>query len=182
DHGARLRDSQRPPEGGPRHRQRDPERPRRREGRPDGGDAGARADGDAGIQAVNALRLLPPLPPEGGEGRVRGATGATANSFVTLPGTPLTPSLSPLRGERVRGVPLLAGLFRAPPVVGTAVGFVTPLRGAGGAAVLPFSQSPPITPPTVQVTTTYPGASAKTLVETVALPIEQQVNGVEKML
>ena len=32
------------------------------------------------------------------------------------------------------------------------------------------------------MTTTYPGASAKTLVETVALPIEQQVNGVEKML
>jgi HAE1 family hydrophobic/amphiphilic exporter-1 len=41
---------------------------------------------------------------------------------------------------------------------------------------------PPITPPTVQVTTTYPGANAKTLLETVALPIEQQVNGVEKML
>ena len=48
--------------------------------------------------------------------------------------------------------------------------------------MLPVSQYPPITPPTVQVTTTYPGASAKTLVETVALPIEQQVNGVEKML
>src|SRR5512136_1478101 len=47
---------------------------------------------------------------------------------------------------------------------------------------LPVAQYPPITPPTVQVTATYPGASAKTLVETVALPIEQQVNGVEKML
>jgi len=44
------------------------------------------------------------------------------------------------------------------------------------------AEYPPITPPTIQVTTTYPGASAKILVETVALPIEQQVNGVEKML
>src|SRR5215831_12045158 len=54
----------------------------------------------------------------------------------------------------------------------------------GGVAMfqLPVSQYPPITPPTVQVSARYPGASAKTLVETVALPIEQQVNGVEGML
>ena len=37
-------------------------------------------------------------------------------------------------------------------------------------------------PPTVQVTTRYPGASARTVIDTVALPIEQQVNGVERML
>ena len=37
-------------------------------------------------------------------------------------------------------------------------------------------------PPTVQVTTRYPGASARTVIDTVALPIEQQVNGVEDML
>ena len=47
---------------------------------------------------------------------------------------------------------------------------------------LPVSQYPAIVPPTIQVTTTYPGADAKTLINTVALPIEQQVNGVEKML
>ncbi len=54
----------------------------------------------------------------------------------------------------------------------------------GGVAIysLPVAQYPPITPPTVQVTANYPGASARTLMETVALPIEQQVNGVEKML
>ena len=47
---------------------------------------------------------------------------------------------------------------------------------------LPVAQYPPITPPTVQVTARYPGASAQTVVDTVALPIEQQVNGVENML
>src|SRR6266513_2474421 len=54
----------------------------------------------------------------------------------------------------------------------------------GGVALfnLPVAQYPPITPPTIQVTANYPGASAKTMVETVALPIEQQVNGVENML
>ena len=39
-----------------------------------------------------------------------------------------------------------------------------------------------MTPPTVQVQTRYPGASARTIIDTVALPIEQQVNGVENMI
>src|SRR5436190_23731579 len=54
----------------------------------------------------------------------------------------------------------------------------------GGVALfeLAVAQYPDVVPPTVQVTTRYPGASAKTVVDTVALPIEQQVNGVEDML
>ena len=54
----------------------------------------------------------------------------------------------------------------------------------GGVALfeLPVAQYPPITPPTVQVTTRYPGASAQVLADTVALPIEEQVNGVEGMI
>src|SRR4051812_25050127 len=54
----------------------------------------------------------------------------------------------------------------------------------GGVALfsLPVAQYPDVTPPTVQVTTRYPGASARTMVDTVALPIEQQVNGVENMI
>ena len=47
---------------------------------------------------------------------------------------------------------------------------------------LPVAQYPNIVPPTVQVTTRYPGASAQTVVDTVALPIELQVNGVPGML
>ena len=54
----------------------------------------------------------------------------------------------------------------------------------GGVALfsLPVAQYPDVTPPTVQVQTRYPGASARTLIDTVALPIEQQVNGVENMI
>ena len=47
---------------------------------------------------------------------------------------------------------------------------------------LPMSQYPEIAPPTVTVSATYPGANAKTVAETVATPIEEQVNGVESML
>ena len=55
---------------------------------------------------------------------------------------------------------------------------------AGGVAIfaMPISQFPPIAPPMVQVTTSYPGADPKVVADTVAAPIEQQVNGVENML
>src|ERR1700737_3688353 len=58
--------------------------------------------------------------------------------------------------------------------------FVT-LLGVGALMVLPVAQYPEIVPPTVQVTTVYPGASADTVARTVATPLEQQINGVEKM-
>ncbi|HEX5221811.1 MAG TPA: efflux RND transporter permease subunit, partial [Verrucomicrobiae bacterium] len=77
---------------------------------------------------------------------------------------------------------MFAKFFIERPVLANVIAFVMMLLGAVAVFLLPVSQYPPITPPTVQVTTTYPGASAKILVETVALPIEQQVNGVEKML
>src|SRR5690606_30810255 len=54
----------------------------------------------------------------------------------------------------------------------------------GGVALfgLPIEQYPEITPPTVVVTATYPGANAQVVSDTVAAPIEQQVNGEENML
>ena len=54
--------------------------------------------------------------------------------------------------------------------------------GLVAVAVLPVAQYPDVVPPTVQVTTRYPGASARTVIDAVALPIEQQVNGVEGMI
>src|SRR6059058_2617047 len=59
---------------------------------------------------------------------------------------------------------------------------VTILIGGVTLFVLPVEQYPQITPPTVQVSTSYPGADATVLSDTVASPIEQQVNGVEGML
>src|SRR5437660_2738404 len=59
--------------------------------------------------------------------------------------------------------------------------FVT-LLGLGALTILPVAQYPEIVPPTVQITTTYPGASAETVARTVATPLEQEINGVENML
>ncbi len=59
--------------------------------------------------------------------------------------------------------------------------FIT-LIGAFALPLLPLAQYPDIAPPTIAVTAVYPGASAETLAETVAAPIEQEINGVEDML
>src|ERR1700745_1287872 len=59
--------------------------------------------------------------------------------------------------------------------------FIT-LLGLGALVVLPVAQYPEIVPPTVQITTVYPGASADTVARTVATPLEQQINGVENMI
>jgi HAE1 family hydrophobic/amphiphilic exporter-1 len=77
---------------------------------------------------------------------------------------------------------MFAKYFIERPVLANVIAFVMILLGLVALFVLPVAEYPPITPPTVQVTTIYPGASAKILLETVALPIEQQVNGVQGML
>jgi HAE1 family hydrophobic/amphiphilic exporter-1 len=77
---------------------------------------------------------------------------------------------------------VLAKFFIERPVLANVLALVIMLLGGVALFNLPVAQYPPITPPTIQVTANYPGASAKTMVETVALPIEQQVNGVENML
>src|SRR6195256_3752184 len=68
------------------------------------------------------------------------------------------------------------------PVLATVVSVFITLIGLGALFVLPVSQYPEIVPPTVQVTTSYPGASADVVSQTVATPLEQQINGVENML
>ncbi|MCZ7659515.1 MAG: multidrug efflux RND transporter permease subunit [Xanthobacteraceae bacterium] len=76
----------------------------------------------------------------------------------------------------------MARFFIARPVLANVIAILMVVVGAVALFVLPVAQYPEITPPTVQVSTRYPGASARTVVDTVALPIEQQVNGVEGMI
>jgi multidrug efflux pump subunit AcrB len=68
------------------------------------------------------------------------------------------------------------------PVFGIVLSVLTTLVGVLALSALPVAQYPDVVPPQIVVTTQYPGASARTVAETVAAPIEQQVNGVEGML
>ncbi|MEP9355610.1 efflux RND transporter permease subunit [Xanthobacter sp. KR7-65] len=77
---------------------------------------------------------------------------------------------------------MISRFFIERPVLSNVLALVFVLIGLVSLMRLPVSQYPNIVPPTVSVSTSYPGASAKTLIDTVALPIEQQVNGVEGML
>ena len=77
---------------------------------------------------------------------------------------------------------MLARFFIDRPVLAWVISIVIVLLGAIAAGFLPIAQYPEITPPTVRVTANYPGANAQVVADTVAAPIEQQVNGVENML
>lgn len=77
---------------------------------------------------------------------------------------------------------MISRFFIERPVLANVLALVFVLIGAVALFQLPVAQYPNVVPPTVQVTTRFPGASANTLVDTVALPIEQQVNGVQDML
>lgn len=77
---------------------------------------------------------------------------------------------------------MISKFFIERPVLANVLAAVMILIGAVALLELPVAQYPNVVPPTVSVTTRYPGASARTVLETVALPIEQQVNGVERML
>ena len=77
---------------------------------------------------------------------------------------------------------MISKFFIERPVLSNVIALLMVLIGGVALFKLPVAQYPDVVPPTVQVTTRYPGASAKTVIDTVALPIEQQVNGVEDML
>jgi HAE1 family hydrophobic/amphiphilic exporter-1 len=77
---------------------------------------------------------------------------------------------------------MIAKFFIERPVLANVLAILMVVIGAAALYTLPVAQYPDIVPPTVQVTTRYAGASARTVVDTVALPIEQQVNGVEDMI
>jgi len=77
---------------------------------------------------------------------------------------------------------MISKFFIERPVLSNVIAILMMLIGGVSLFELAVAQYPDVVPPTVQVTTRYPGASARTVIDTVALPIEQQVNGVEDML
>ncbi len=77
---------------------------------------------------------------------------------------------------------MISKFFIERPVLANVLAIIMVLVGAVALYALPVAQYPNVVPPTVSVTTRYPGASAETVMKTVALPIEQQVNGVQGML
>ncbi|MGI4747572.1 MAG: efflux RND transporter permease subunit, partial [Janthinobacterium lividum] len=76
----------------------------------------------------------------------------------------------------------LSHVFIERPILATVFSAFVTLIGLGALFTLPIAQYPEIVPPTVQITTTYPGASAEIVSKTVATPLEQSINGVENML
>lgn len=76
----------------------------------------------------------------------------------------------------------MAEFFVDRPIFAWVVAIVIVVGGGVCFFTLPIAQYPPIVPPTIQVTTSYPGASATTVADTIAQPIEEQVVGVEGMI
>ena len=67
------------------------------------------------------------------------------------------------------------------PVLSTVISIVVVILGVIGLTSLPIEQYPNIAPPTVQVHATYPGANAQTVLNSVVVPLEESINGVEGM-
>ena len=108
-----------------------------------------------------------------------------AGLLRAIPGQKVDPQLQkiepPPRHSQI-GPGMISKFFIERPVLSNVIAILMILIGGVALFRLAVAQYPDVVPPTVQVTTRYPGASAKTVIDTVALPIEQQVNGVEDML
>src|SRR5207302_1858444 len=80
------------------------------------------------------------------------------------------------------GLCVFSRFFIGRPIFASVMSLVITLAGLVALPTLPVAQYPQITPPSIIVSCTYPGASAQVVAESVAAPVEQQVNGVEDML
>src|SRR5215468_11546194 len=76
----------------------------------------------------------------------------------------------------------MANFFIRRPIVAIVIAIITVLLGLNSLRGLSFEQYPFLAPPTIRITATYPGASAVAVEQSVATPIEQEVNGVEGMI
>src|SRR4051812_47576123 len=77
---------------------------------------------------------------------------------------------------------MFSNFFINRPIFASVLSIIVTLAGGVALFALPIAQYPEITPPTVEVSASYPGANAKVVADTVAAPVEQQVVGVEDML
>jgi HAE1 family hydrophobic/amphiphilic exporter-1 len=77
---------------------------------------------------------------------------------------------------------MISKFFIERPVLANVLAILFVLIGGVSLWSLPVAQYPNVTPPTIQVSTRYPGASAETVMATIALPVEQAVNGVDRMI
>jgi hydrophobe/amphiphile efflux-1 (HAE1) family protein len=77
---------------------------------------------------------------------------------------------------------MISRFFIDRPIFATVLSIIITLAGLAALFNLPVAQYPNITPPTISVSATYPGATAEVLQQAVAAPIEEQINGVENML
>ncbi|MEA2775117.1 MAG: hydrophobic/amphiphilic exporter (mainly bacteria), family, partial [Acetobacteraceae bacterium] len=73
----------------------------------------------------------------------------------------------------------LSHFFIDRPIFASVLAAFITIIGAVAYFILPIAQYPEIAPPTIQITASYPGASAEVISQTVATPLEQQINGVE---
>ena len=77
---------------------------------------------------------------------------------------------------------MISHFFIDRPIFAAVLSILITIAGAVSVLSLPVAQYPNITPPTILVTASYPGANAQTVLDTVASPIEQQVSGVENAM
>ncbi|MEN6617816.1 MAG: efflux RND transporter permease subunit [Syntrophorhabdus sp.] len=77
---------------------------------------------------------------------------------------------------------MISKFFIERPILANVLAFITIIVGLVSYRQLPVEQYPPIVPPTIQVSARYPGASASVVAETIGIPIEQAVNGIERSI
>ena len=77
---------------------------------------------------------------------------------------------------------MISRYFIQRPIFAAVISIVITLAGGVSVVSLPIALFPPIAPPVVQVSCLYPGANAAVVTDTIAAPIEQKVNGVDRLL
>src|SRR4029079_2735196 len=91
-------------------------------------------------------------------------------------------AISQTSRSQAEGITVMADFFIRRPIVAMVIAILTVIVGAITLKRLPIAEYPPVSPTMIQVTTTYRGAAAEAVMESVATPIESKVNGVDKLL